>query len=1096
MKRFFAFTVAAMLAGQAWAYIDGSVRITTSTSNYGIVTGAGIYKIGDTVTLVAIPNPQCLFNGWNDGNNDNPRHIVASRDANFTAYFNNPSVMTSMFKYQNGEPVRKTDYDYDKNGYQIFEASYNWNAETNSWVVNDKTEYTYDTNGNRTLVAWYYWNAETNTWVNYGSNKTEYAYDENGNAILISDYNEKTEYAYDANGNKTLETYYRWNAETNSWIGSYKYEYAYDANGNKTLEAYYRWNAETNSWTGSSKNEYSYDENGYKIVEDYNWNSVNNSWSLTNKYKEKTIHYDEDRSLHFCYKWDTTRNEWIVRIGSPVWEDSYVSYYYRGRTSADPNVDIVEFDGTTGQTGSFVEYFHNEKDEVYMEVGYRSFNVYKNIKAYDYKIEFSFDEKGEKTFETKYVWDTTNNVWVGSYRDEYVYDSMGSELFELHYNWDASSLAWVGDYGIYYEKDKYGVSYTLIPISWNTDENKWNPVYNGWGTTYGDEFWEYTYDDKNRLILKVPCCYDVNLRKMIPYSSGNKYEYAYDSIGNKTVNSYTNWSDETNTWKYKSEDTYDTNGNITLTIGYNWDAETNTWISSNKAEYAYDEKGNKILATYPVMVYSTTITADTTIHFSAWRNSTKYEYAYDENGNDTLLTKYKWDIATDLWEVVEKYKYEYTPFSPEYSIYSWNDSCQEWCFNSIIGKALTGDKVESTITGNTYSCISYNYTNGAYINNKKVEYVYDSVGHNIILELYYKWDNTALAWVADYGYYKTGDYSRTHISWNTDENKWSLTYFSKETYNDENQLILSIEYLYDANNLETILQGKSEYVYDSAGNMILKLYYKWDTTSLDWVGDYGYWKGSKRFRWNKYDSKWNTINIGDVSEYDSIGNKTRILSKVYDPNIKQERVTSENRYTYAIINTEKNQSGNENQGGNQQGNQNGNENQGGENNNQNGSGNQSGNENQGGNGNQNNENQENVANTGFSNGYKDGYSDGYSNGLAEGRGGTGTATAKTGDADYNEGYNDGYKDGYKEGFKEGRASTTVVSESAAAAVNIYAYGNTIVVENAQDEIRIYDAMGRLFCREVECRVRTELQVNTAGVYIVKTGSVAKRVVIQ
>ena len=73
---------------------------------------------------------------------------------------------------------------------------------------------------------------------------------------------------------------------------------------------------------------------------------------------------------------------------------------------------------------------------------------------------------------------------------------------------------------------------------------------------------------------------------------------------------------------------------------------------------------------------------------------------------------------------------------------------------------------------------------------------------------------------------------------------------------------------------------------------------------------------------------------------------------------------------------------------------------------------------------------------------------------------------------------------------------TAVSETAANAVNIYAYGNKIVVENATDEIRIYDAMGALVCRDVACRVRTAITVNTTGVYIVKTGSTVKRVLIK
>ena len=75
------------------------------------------------------------------------------------------------------------------------------------------------------------------------------------------------------------------------------------------------------------------------------------------------------------------------------------------------------------------------------------------------------------------------------------------------------------------------------------------------------------------------------------------------------------------------------------------------------------------------------------------------------------------------------------------------------------------------------------------------------------------------------------------------------------------------------------------------------------------------------------------------------------------------------------------------------------------------------------------------------------------------------------------------------------SAITPITESAANTVNIYAFGNKIVVENATDEIRVYNAMGKLICRDVACRVCAEITVNATGVYIVKTGSAVKRVVV-
>ena len=73
---------------------------------------------------------------------------------------------------------------------------------------------------------------------------------------------------------------------------------------------------------------------------------------------------------------------------------------------------------------------------------------------------------------------------------------------------------------------------------------------------------------------------------------------------------------------------------------------------------------------------------------------------------------------------------------------------------------------------------------------------------------------------------------------------------------------------------------------------------------------------------------------------------------------------------------------------------------------------------------------------------------------------------------------------------------TPVTETAANAVSIYAYSRNIVVENAAEEIRVYDAMGRLVCRDAINHVRTEICVNNPGLYIVKVGNVAKRMVVR
>ncbi len=74
---------------------------------------------------------------------------------------------------------------------------------------------------------------------------------------------------------------------------------------------------------------------------------------------------------------------------------------------------------------------------------------------------------------------------------------------------------------------------------------------------------------------------------------------------------------------------------------------------------------------------------------------------------------------------------------------------------------------------------------------------------------------------------------------------------------------------------------------------------------------------------------------------------------------------------------------------------------------------------------------------------------------------------------------------------------TDVAESAVNAINICAHDNIIIVENATEEIRVYDAMGRLVVRRDDVHIvsTTGIRINTSGVYIVKVGNVAKRVMV-
>lgn len=55
--------------------------------NQGVVSGGGTYDYGTQVQLLATPAEHYRFAQWNDGNTDNPRTIMVTEDATYTAEF-------------------------------------------------------------------------------------------------------------------------------------------------------------------------------------------------------------------------------------------------------------------------------------------------------------------------------------------------------------------------------------------------------------------------------------------------------------------------------------------------------------------------------------------------------------------------------------------------------------------------------------------------------------------------------------------------------------------------------------------------------------------------------------------------------------------------------------------------------------------------------------------------------------------------------------------------------------------------------------------------------------------------------------------------
>ena len=81
------------------AYFEPNNYIITVLSDnptMGTVSGGGTYAYGSTISISAQPAEGCWFAYWQDGNNDNPRYITVTDNAQYVAHFYRPEGIDDM----------------------------------------------------------------------------------------------------------------------------------------------------------------------------------------------------------------------------------------------------------------------------------------------------------------------------------------------------------------------------------------------------------------------------------------------------------------------------------------------------------------------------------------------------------------------------------------------------------------------------------------------------------------------------------------------------------------------------------------------------------------------------------------------------------------------------------------------------------------------------------------------------------------------------------------------------------------------------------------------------------------------------------------
>ena len=662
---------------EAFAY-DSNHQLTSETDARGNTTN--LTYTGNKLTGVTDPAP--LSNNTSyiyDGTNK--LFMVTDAKGYATKYWYDTNWnITSITDVQNNttsytydtdfNELTKTDalarmitYTHDSMGNKLTETdSLNhkttdtYDADNNVLTKTDAlgtvTNYTYDANGNQLIdslagtVNTYNADGTLATSRDANGNITTYVYESNGNLTKVTDALGKvTQYDYDSMGNKTRET---------------------DANGNTTSFTYDtlgRMLAVTvPDSSGSTKTTtYTYDGNGNRL------SSTDAAGNVT------TWTYDAINR--------------VLSITEPGNHTKSVTYDYKGNvlseTAADSTVTRYTYDNLYRQTqvaypdGKVVSY-------TYDSVGNRtSLADSTGTTAYEYDKDNNLSKETAPTGKVStFTYDATNKLTGKSVNGQtattFTYDNQDNLTILV----DANNLTTSFSYDA--NKNRTAINYAnSTKINYGYDATDKISSVQNLGPTGNVLFnYSYAYYDNGQLKTVTDSkgittyVYDGQHRlTQITYPNGDTTAYAYDAVGNRTLEANkVNGINLTTSYTFDSatnELTKVTNPDGT-SISYTYDANGNTLTkadSTGTTKYEYNSNNQLTKITKPngdVIQYS--YNGDNK-RISKTRNGVITKYVYDENqvseatdSSGNVLATYFYDnqgIPVSVTEGGKTYNYHY-----------------------------------------------------------------------------------------------------------------------------------------------------------------------------------------------------------------------------------------------------------------------------------------------------------------------------------------------------------------------------------------------------------------------------------------------------
>lgn len=155
MKRHLSLILMALVAGAMMFTSCGKEQYTITVGvndpAMGSATGGGKYAVNTEVTLTATANTGYDFVAWNDGNTDNPRKVVVTEDATYTANFQRHVVEGATVSFQGNAwtAASISAVDFSTDGYLTFYIFKTANDQNDiylrGWMESTVGDWTYET---------------------------------------------------------------------------------------------------------------------------------------------------------------------------------------------------------------------------------------------------------------------------------------------------------------------------------------------------------------------------------------------------------------------------------------------------------------------------------------------------------------------------------------------------------------------------------------------------------------------------------------------------------------------------------------------------------------------------------------------------------------------------------------------------------------------------------------------------------------------------------------------------------------------------------------------------------------------------------------